>query len=214
MPHMDFYERTLGWALDNTMTIMAILAITIGLNFYLFTIIPKGFFPIQDEGRMQGGLRADQSISFQSMQKKFMQFVKVLDADPAVASVGGFAGGSGASNSGNLFVTLKPPAQRNYVTTDQVIARLRKPLSSIAGARLFLQAAQQVRAGGRQSFSSYQYTIQADLGRPAEPMGAQNHQCPSGRARAGRHQFRPAGQGSGSGPEARPPDRVAPGADR
>jgi multidrug efflux pump len=111
---------------------------------------------------MQGGLRADQSISFQSMQKKFMQFVKVLDADPAVASVGGFAGGTGASNSGNLFVTLKPPAQRHYVTTDQVIARLRKPLSNIAGARLFLQAAQQVRAGGRQSFSSYQYTIQAD----------------------------------------------------
>jgi multidrug efflux pump len=157
-----FYERTLGWALDNPMTIMAILAITIGLNVYLFSIIPKGFFPVQDEGRMQGGIRADQSISFQSMQKKFMQFVKVLDADPAVASVGGFAGGNGASNSGNLFVTLKPPAQRHHITTDQVIARLRKPLSSIAGARLFLQAAQQVRAGGRQSFSSYQYTIQAD----------------------------------------------------
>ncbi len=158
----DFYDRTLSWALDNPLTVLAILAITIGLNFYLFTIIPKGFFPIQDEGRMQGGLRADQSISFQSMQKKFMQFVKVLDADPAVASVGGFAGGSGAANSGNLFVTLKPPAARHYITTDQVIARLRKPLSSIAGARLFLQAAQQVRAGGRQSFSSYQYTIQAD----------------------------------------------------
>src|SRR6201996_710314 len=157
-----FYERTLGWALNNPLTIMAILAITIGLNFYLFSIIPKGFFPVQDEGRMQGGIRADQSISFQSMQKKFMQFVQVLDADPAVASVGGFAGGSGASNSGNLFVTLKPPAQRHYITTDQVIARLRKPLSSIAGARLFLQAAQQVRAGGRQSFASYQYTIQAD----------------------------------------------------
>ena len=158
----DFYDRTLSWALDNPLTVLVILAITIGLNFYLFSIIPKGFFPVQDEGRMQGGLRADQSISFQSMQKKFMQFVKVLDADPAVASVGGFAGGSGAANSGNLFVTLKPPSERHYVTTDEVIARLRKPLSSIAGARLFLQAAQQVRAGGRQSFSSYQYTIQAD----------------------------------------------------
>jgi multidrug efflux pump len=157
-----FYERTLGWVLDNPMTIMAILAITVALNFYLFAIIPKGFFPVQDEGRMQGGLRADQSISFQAMQKKFMQFVKVLGADPAVATVGGFAGGTGASNSGNLFVTLKPPAQRHYVTTDQVIARLRKPLGNIAGARLFLQGAQQVRAGGRQSFSSYQYTIQAD----------------------------------------------------
>jgi multidrug efflux pump len=158
----DFYARTLGWVLDNPLTVVAILAITIGLNFYLFTIIPKGFFPIQDEGRMQGGLRADQSISFQSMQKKFMQFVKVLDADPAVATVGGFAGSSGASNSGNLFVTLKPPSQRSYVTTNQVIDRLRPRLAGIAGARLFLQAAQQVRAGGRQSFSSYQYTIQAD----------------------------------------------------
>ena len=157
-----FYERTLAWALDNPLTVMAILAITIGLNFYLFSIIPKGFFPIQDEGRMQGGLRADQSISFQAMQKKFMQFVQVLDSDPAVASVGGFAGSQGASNSGNLFVTLKPPAQRHYVTTNQVIDRLRPKLNTIAGARLFLQAAQQVRVGGRQSFSSYQYTIQAD----------------------------------------------------
>ena len=79
---LRFYERTLGWALNNPMTIMAILAITVGLNFYLFAIIPKGFFPIQDEGRMQGGLRADQSISFQSMQKKFMQFVRVLIVIP------------------------------------------------------------------------------------------------------------------------------------
>ncbi len=157
-----FYEHTLAWALDSPLTVMAILAITIGLNFYLFSIIPKGFFPIQDEGRMQGGLRADQSISFQAMQKKFMQFVQVLDSDPAVASVGGFAGSQGASNSGNLFVTLKPPAQRHYITTNQVIDRLRPKLNKIAGARLFLQAAQQVRVGGRQSFSSYQYTIQAD----------------------------------------------------
>ena len=156
-----FYERTLGWSLDNPLTVMAVLAITISLNIYLFTIIPKGFFPVQDEGRMQGGIRADQSISFQSMQKKFMQFARALATDPAVASVGGYAG-TGASNSGNLFVTLKPPAQRGYVTTDSVIARLRPKLNTIAGARLFLQAAQQVRAGGRQSFSSYQYTIQAD----------------------------------------------------
>ena len=156
-----FYERTLGWALDNPLLVMFVLAITIGLNVYLFVIIPKGFFPIQDEGRMQGGIRADQSISFQSMEKKFMQFVQVLDGDPAVASVGGYAG-TGASNSGNLFVTLKPPSERNYVSTDDVIARLRPKLSAIAGARLFLQGAQQVRAGGRQSFASYQYTIQAD----------------------------------------------------
>jgi multidrug efflux pump len=156
-----FYERTLGWALNNPLTVMAVLAITISLNIYLFSVIPKGFFPVQDEGRMQGGIRADQSISFQSMEKKFMQFSQALDTDPAVASVGGYAG-TGASNSGNLFVTLKPPAERGYVSTDSVIARLRPKLSNIAGARLFLQGAQQVRAGGRQSFASYQYTIQAD----------------------------------------------------
>jgi multidrug efflux pump len=156
-----FYERTLGWALDNPLTIMAVLVITIGLNVYLFMIIPKGFFPVQDEGRMQGGIRADQSISFQSMEKKFLQFVQTLRRDPAVATVGGYAGG-GASNSGNLFVTLKPPSERGNVTTDQVIARLRPALNGIAGARLFLQAAQQVRAGGRQSFAAYQFTIQAD----------------------------------------------------
>ena len=155
------YGQTLVWALGNPLTILAVLAITIALNIYLFVIIPKGFFPVQDEGRMQGGLRADQSISFQSMQKKFMQFVNALDADPSVATVGGFAG-SGASNSGNLFVTLKPPAERGGVTTEDVIDRLRPKLNNIAGARLFLQPAQQVRAGGRQSFASYQYTIQAD----------------------------------------------------
>jgi multidrug efflux pump len=156
-----FYDRTLDWALNNPLTIMAILLITIGLNVYLFMIIPKGFFPVQDEGRMQGGIRADQSISFQAMEKKFIQFANILRADPAVAQVGGFAGG-GATNTGNLFVTLKPPSERGGVTTNQVIDRLRPRLSNIAGARLFLQAAQQIRAGGRQANSSYQYTIQAD----------------------------------------------------
>jgi multidrug efflux pump len=156
-----FYDRTLNWVLDNPGTLMLILAVTIGLNIYLFAIIPKGFFPVQDEGRMQGGIRADQSISFQAMERKFIQFVNILRADPAVAQVGGYAGG-GATNSGNLFVTLKPPRERGGITTNQVIDRLRPALSNISGARLFLQAAQQIRAGGRQSFASYQYTIQAD----------------------------------------------------
>jgi multidrug efflux pump len=156
-----FYDKTLGWALDNPLTVLTILVITIGLNIYLFTIIPKGFFPVQDEGRMQGGIRADQSISFQAMEKKFIQFANILRADPAVAQVGGFAGG-GATNTGNLFVTLKSPSERGGITTNQVIDRLRPKLSTIAGARLFLQAAQQIRAGGRQANSSYQYTIQAD----------------------------------------------------
>jgi multidrug efflux pump len=159
----DFYRRTVTWALDNPKTIMFLLLLAVVMNVYLLIIVPKGFFPTVDEGRMQGGIRADQSISFQLMQKKFVQFVKIIQADPAVASVGGFAGG-GATNTGNIFVTLKPPAQRGYMSTDQVIDRLRPKLNNVAGARIFLQSASAtgVRGGGRQGNGDYQYTIQAD----------------------------------------------------
>jgi multidrug efflux pump len=156
-----FYRRTLRWSLDNPRTVMFSLFIVIVLNVFLLVIVPKGFFPVVDEGTMRGGLRADQSISFQAMEKKFKRFVDIIMADPAVQSVGGFAGG-GATNSGNVFITLKPPAARGHVTTDEVIDRLRPKLDNVAGARLFLQGSQQIRAGGRQSFSTYQYTIQAD----------------------------------------------------
>jgi multidrug efflux pump len=158
---LDFYRRTVGWALDNPKTVMFILLVAVVMNVYLLAIVPKGFFPTVDEGRMQGGIRADQSISFQLMQKKFVQFVDIIRADPAVASVGGFTGGG---NSGNIFVTLKPPAQRGYMTTDEVIDRMRPKLNNVAGARLFLQSASAtgVRAGGRQGNGSYQYTILGD----------------------------------------------------
>ncbi|HWC61998.1 MAG TPA: efflux RND transporter permease subunit [Rhizomicrobium sp.] len=158
---LDFYRRTLGWALDNPKTIMFILLVAVVMNVYLLAIVPKGFFPSVDEGRMQGGIRADQSISFQLMQKKFVQFVDIIRADPAVASVGGFTGGG---NNGNIFVTLKPPAQRGYMTTDQVIDRLRPKLGNVAGARLFLQSASAtgVRAGGRAGNGTYQYTVLGD----------------------------------------------------
>jgi multidrug efflux pump len=158
---LDFYRRTVGWALDNPKTIMFILLVAVVMNVYLLAIVPKGFFPTVDEGRMQGGIRADQNISFQLMQKKFIQFVNIIRADPAVASMGGFAGGG---NNGNLFVTLKPPAQRGYMTTDQVIDRLRPALNNVAGARLFLQSvsATGVRAGGRGGNGTYQYTILGD----------------------------------------------------
>jgi multidrug efflux pump len=158
---LDFYRRTVGWALDNPRTIMFILLVAVVMNVYLLAIVPKGFFPSVDEGRMQGGIRADQSISFQLMQKKFVQFVDIIRGDPAVASVGGFTGGG---NNGNIFVTLKPPAQRGYMTTDQVIDRLRPKLNNVAGARLFLQSASAtgVRAGGRAGNGTYQYTILGD----------------------------------------------------
>jgi len=156
----DFYRRTLGWSLENPKTIVTMVFIAIALNFYLIAIVPKGFFPATDEGTMQGGLRADQSISFQAMQKKFMQFIDIIKSDPAVATVGGFAGG-GAANSGNVFVTLKPPSERG-LSTDEVIDRLRPKLEKVAGARLFLRAGGQIGGGGRQGNGSQQYTVQAD----------------------------------------------------
>ncbi|MEY4708147.1 MAG: hypothetical protein RJB58_1870 [Pseudomonadota bacterium] len=156
----DFYRRTLDWSLGNPKTIVMMVFLAIGLNFYLISIVPKGFFPSTDEGTMQGGLRADQSISFQAMQKKFMQFIEIIKSDPAVATVGGFAGG-GAANSGNVFVTLKPPAERG-LSTDEVIDRLRPKLEKVAGARLFLRAGGQIGGGGRGGNGSQQYTVQAD----------------------------------------------------
>ncbi len=156
----NFYRKTLNWALDNPLTIIFILLVAVFLNFYLLAIVPKGFFPDQDNGTMQGGIRGDQSISFQSMQKKFQQFVDEIKSDPAVATVGGFAGGQ-ASNSGQVYVTLKPPRERG-LTTQQVIDRLRPKLQNVAGARLFLQPGGQIRAGGRQGNGDYQYTIQGD----------------------------------------------------
>ncbi len=156
----DFYRRTLDWSLGNPKTVVMMVFLAIGLNFYLISIVPKGFFPSTDEGTMQGGLRADQSISFQAMQKKFMQFIEIIKSDPAVATVGGFAGG-GAANSGNVFVTLKPPAERG-LSTDEVIDRLRPKLEKVAGARLFLRAGGQIGGGGRGGNGSQQYTVQAD----------------------------------------------------
>jgi len=160
----SLYERTLRWAIDNPGTIMFVLLVTVCLNAYLFIATPKGFFPQQDTGRMIGGIRGDQSISFQAMEKKFRQFMSVVGKDPAVESVVGFTGGGsgrGSTNSGFMFVALKPVSDRD-VTSDEVIARLRNKLSGISGARLFLAVPQDIRAGGRQSNSQYQYTIQAD----------------------------------------------------
>ena len=137
-----------------------ILVATIGLNVYLYVIIPKGFFPQQDTGRLVGGLMGDQDISFQAMSKKLAQLQQIVGSDPAVESVVGFTGGR-QTNSGFVFIGLKPLSQRS-LSADRVIARLRPRLAQVAGARLFLQAVQDIRVGGRQSNAQYQYTLQAD----------------------------------------------------
>jgi multidrug efflux pump len=155
-----FYERTLAQALRHPRIVLLTLLVTVGLNVYLFVLIPKGLFPQQDTGRMIGGIQADQSISFQLMRRKLTEFIRIIKDDPAVATVVGFTGG-GQTNSGFVFVALKPLAERE-LSVDQVIGRLRPRLARVTGARLFLQSVQDVRAGGRQSNAQYQYTLTGD----------------------------------------------------
>jgi multidrug efflux pump len=154
------YDRSLRQALRWPGLVMLSLVATIGLAGYLFTVVPKGFFPQQDTGRMIGGIQADQSISFQLMQKKLAQFVDIIRRDPAVDNVVGFTGG-GQTNSGFVFVVLKPLSER-HISIMRVIGRLRPKLNRVAGARLFLQAVQDIWVGGRQSNAQYQYTLQGD----------------------------------------------------
>jgi multidrug efflux pump len=155
---LGFYRRTLTSALENPLFIMFIFFAAVGLNVYLYTVIPKGFFPQQDTGRLTGSIQADQSISFQLMQQKLAQFGSIIAKDPAVETAVGFTGG-GQTNSGFMFVSLKPLSERK-IGADQVIARLRRELAVVPGATLFLQAVQDIRVGGRSSAAQYQYTLQ------------------------------------------------------
>jgi multidrug efflux pump len=163
---LSAYERTLGWSLRHGRLIMLALLVTIGLNVLLFTVIPKGFFPQEDTGLITGGIVADQSISFQLMKDKLGQLMEIVQGDPAVESVAGYTGagsggGAGATNTGSVYVLLKPLSVRK-VSSDDVIARLRPKLSQVAGGRLFLQTVQDIRVGARQSNAQYQFTLQAD----------------------------------------------------
>jgi multidrug efflux pump len=154
------YDRTLTWALDHPRLILTVLLATIVTNFYLYSAIPKGFFPQQDTGRINGAIQADQSISFQLMQQKLQQFVDIIRRDPAVDFVVGFTGG-GQTNGGFVFMSLKPLQERK-ISADQVIRRLRGQLAQVPGASLFLQAVQDIRVGGRAANAQYQFSLQAD----------------------------------------------------
>src|SRR5260221_1329623 len=157
---LGFYDRTLTWALAHARVMMLILLATLCLNVYLFYIVPKGFFPQQDTGRLVGGIQADQSISFQSMRQKLTQFITILRKDPAVENVVGFIGG-GQTNSGFVFISLKPLSERK-LPADQIITRLRGELSPVAGASLFLQSTPDIRVGGRHTNDPHPYTLQSD----------------------------------------------------
>ena len=154
------YARSLAIALAHPRAVTLMLLAVIGLNVCLFITIPKGFFPQQDTGRLFGGIRADQNISFQAMREKLAQYVAIIGDDPAVDSVVGFTGG-GQTNSGFVFIALKRLAERR-ISADQVMVRLRHRFAEVPGAALILQTVQDIRAGGRPGYAQYQYTLRAD----------------------------------------------------
>ena len=158
---MKGYGRSLHWALRHGRLMMLLLAATVGLNFYLYGAIPKGFFPQQDTGMMLGFFATDDGTSFDSMKPKLDRFRQVLLRDPAISTVTAYASGRGGSNSSFLAVQLKPFDERKISIKD-VIARLRPQLAGIPGARLFMMAQQDIRVGGRQSSSAFQYTLMAN----------------------------------------------------
>jgi multidrug efflux pump len=158
---LAFYERTLKWVLQHSAITLFVLFVTIALNGFLFWVVPKGFFPQQDNGTVFGGIQGAQDISFQAMQALTLRFVDIIKTDPAVENVGAFTGGGGAVNTGFIYLALKPLNERK-ISASQIIDRLRPKLISIPGATVFLQAGQDLRIGGRQSSAQYQYTIQSD----------------------------------------------------
>jgi multidrug efflux pump len=169
---LNAYRRTLTVALQHPASMMLIFAVVLGLNVYLYIIIPKGFFPQQDTGRLGGSVQAAQDISFQAMRGKMERYVKIVMTDPAVSTIAGFAGG-GTVNQGRFFIMLKPLAERGTcpkqhfwqscpnVSADDVINRLRSKLAVVPGARLILQSAQDLTIGGRYGNAQYQYTLQS-----------------------------------------------------
>ncbi len=158
------YDHALRWVIRFKLPVLLIWIVTFVFNIYLYTIVPKGFFPQQDTGRMGGSTRAAQDISFDSMRIKQRQLAEIVQKDPAVDTVVAFAGGSGGgatTNTGRMFVSLKPLGERK-VSSDEVINRLRRPLSVVSGANLFLQSAQDISVGGRFSDAQYQYTLSSE----------------------------------------------------
>ncbi len=153
------YARSLRWVLSHQLFTLGVAMGTISLAVYLYIIVPKGFFPLQDTGRIQANVLASEDISFQAMNEKVNQFVTILRSDPAVDMVSGFVGGGGAINTAGLTIGLKPLEERK-ADIFQVINRLRPKLAQVAGATCFMQAVQDLQIGGRQTNAQFQYTIQ------------------------------------------------------
>ena len=155
------YRHSLTWVLRHQPLTLAVTIATAALSVYLYIIVPKGFFPQQDTGRISGAVQAAQDISFEAMRGKMVQYVDIVMKDPAVDTIVGFAGGNTTYNTGRMFITLKPLSVRK-ISADQVIGRLRGKLSVVPGATLFMQSAQDLTIGGRQSQAQFQYTLQGE----------------------------------------------------
>jgi multidrug efflux pump len=159
---LSVYRRTLHWVLDHPTPTLIVLLITIVLNVVLIIKIPKGLFPVEDTGVIQGAVRGPQDASFPSMDNSVRQIGAVVKSDPAVANMIAFTGGGGATNTGSVFVALKPLSERKNSTAPQIIGRLRPKLGHLPGASAFLQAVQDLRIGARSGNAMYQYTLQSD----------------------------------------------------
>ena len=160
-----YYDITLRWALRHPRLMLFIVIVTVATNVYLLIVIPKGFFPEQDTGRISGAIQADQDVSFQSMKGKLTQVLGIIKSDPDVQFIGGFTGGSGGggtpANIGRMFISLKPFGTRKSSVTE-FMARLRRKLAGVPGAPTYLQPVQDIRIGGRSANAMYQYTLESD----------------------------------------------------
>jgi hydrophobe/amphiphile efflux-1 (HAE1) family protein len=158
------YERSLSWALAHRPLVLGLTAATVVLNIYLLVVVPKGFFPQQDTGRLSGTIQAAQDVSFQAMERKLGEVVDIVRSDPGVESVTGFTGagpGGATRNTARLFITLKPRGNRE-LGAEQVMGRLRGRLAQVSGAPTFLQAVQDVNVGARLGNAQYQYTLRGE----------------------------------------------------
>ena len=157
------YRKSLIWVLDNPALVFIVFLAVLGLNGYLLITVPKGFFPQQDIGSLQGGMQGPQDTSFYAMRTAVQQAVAIIKNDPGVQNVMGFTGGQGATNGGFAYIALKPLNQRpKHSSAAEVINRLRPQLAKVPGANVFLQASQDIRIGGRQGNALYQYTLEAE----------------------------------------------------
>ena len=172
--------------------VFAIAVIAVFVNVYLYIIVPKGFFPQQDTGRMMGTIMADQDMAFVGMRDRVAEFIRIVKSDPAIDNVIAFSGGNTAQNQGRMFVTLKPLKERK-VSIDEVINRIRPKTSHVPGATLFFQAAQDLQIGGRFSNAQYQYTLSGENLAELVRVGAQADGEAACDSHTQRCQQRPAG---------------------